>query len=166
MNQATSIGLLVAGGVALIVGVDYMTQELPDTREFRDNNPFGVTATATQIQQNDLSAYPGITGIDNPLFEFGDLQSGINAGFTLMKQNYFDKGFNTVEAIANRWSGNAKDYAANLAAFMGYDVSDQLDYWQDGIALMNGISKAENGPGTQLAWTSLGIGLLVGGYQG
>lgn len=157
-------GLLLTG-IAIIIGVDFMTEQLPvDSREYKDNNLFGVTGS-------NVDRYPGIVSTDPPLFVFKDLQSGINAGFNLLLDFYFNKnGWNTLNKIGYHWSGDPTggdnktgDYAANLAAFSGLDPSQELSYWKNGIAIMDAISKAENGAGVQIAFTRLATGLLAGG---
>jgi hypothetical protein len=138
--------------------VDFMTENLPQTREYDDNNPFGVTSSPR------TRAYQGVVGEDTPLLQFETLQDGINAGFRLMKELYFDaRGWNTLRLIGEHWSGDTKGIYANALKYFSHeDIDKPLNFWTDGIKIMDAISKEEN-TGTQIAYTRLAIGLIAGG---
>lgn len=163
MRKLSTLELLSIG-VLLIEVVDFFTASDVSTREINDNNPFGVTFNPGAY---DVNAYPGIIGADTPLYQFSLMQFGINAGFNLLLDNYFNQGTNTIDGIGTKWSGDhTGGYANSLAALTGLTPGVPLSYWIDGINIMNGISKLENGAGEQLPYTQLALGLLAGGFMG
>lgn len=150
--------LLILLGVAGIISVDIATLSFPNTREFNDNNPFGVT------QGPSSANFLGVVGYDAPLLIFSNVIFGIIAAFSLLQANYFQNGRLTVSQIGTAWSGDTSgNYAQALSELTGYEPNQVLNYWTDGITLMNGIAKLENGAGTIIPTTYLTIGLIFGG---
>lgn len=150
-NDKESIASLLLLGLGAIVALDILTAEEPMTREFQDNNPFGVTGTG----------WDGQIGSDGPLAIFSNKFWGIRAGFKNLN-SYFEQGINTVDGIGNTWPGQAAAYGPQLAQLTGLTPGVPLNYWTDGINLMSKITILENTPDTVLPYTYLVAGLLAG----
>ncbi len=134
------------------------------TRELRANNLLGVSVSGTFDWDNvDLSrSVPNkvtgksIPGVDDKLGDklviFKTFQDGMNAGAWLLHDLYFGEGYNVLGVIGDRWAGKTptppnqfSDYSLGLGKIMKMKPDSVLNYGTDGINLMKGLARDENG---------------------
>lgn len=131
------------------------------TRELRANNPLGVSLSGTYEWEGmdytksvpNKTTGKSIEGVDDKLGDqlaiFKTTQEGLNAAAWLLQDAYFNKGFRTIGAIGDRWSGKTgspfSDYSVSLSKIMKLPIDSQLNFATDGIGLMKALSRMENG---------------------
>jgi hypothetical protein len=115
-------------------------------RGMRNNNP-GNIEDGPFAQK-----LPGYIGSDGRFAKFASLDDG-NAAMETLLRSYGNRGFNTPDAIVNRWAppsdnNPTKAYAANIAKALGVDPTTKIDLNnpQTMATIRTAMTRQENGP--------------------
>jgi hypothetical protein len=122
------------------------------TRSIRANNPGSIVDNGTQ-----WVGYTGNDGGTPPLCTFDTTANGVRA----MVINFQGYHLNTIDAIANKWSGGVAGYAQAASQASGFAIGQIIDPTDDdtAVAICKGIVYAENGPGIWVSDQTYAIGV-------
>lgn len=113
-------------------------------RGIRNNNPGNIALT------NPATAWEGqqLPNTDGTFVQFTDATYGIRALGKVLN-NYYAAGYQTVQDIINRWAppteNDTGSYVADVAAKLGVNAGDVLDFSTQLQPLVAAIISHENG---------------------
>ena len=120
------------------------------SRGYRNNNPGNIRLTFDS--KGNKTYWQGeIDGADKSFKTFKNMFYGYRAIFITLS-SYFDKGFNTIEKIVNRYApasdnNDTSSYIKTLVSFTGKTQNEKLSFNDNQaiLKLVAGISFQENG---------------------